>query len=48
MVKLLMEERLREARQANLLHCCAEPEAPKPGLAARYLFRRKSPAACGC
>ncbi len=49
LVKLLMDERLREARQANVIHCCAEPEAAEDrGLVARYLFRRQSPAACGC
>jgi hypothetical protein len=48
MVRLLMDERLREAREANLIHCCAEPGAARTGLFARHLFRRQSPATCGC
>jgi hypothetical protein len=47
-VRLLTDERLREARQANVIHCCAEPKAAKTGLVARHLFHRQSPATCGC
>lgn len=48
-VKLLMEERLREARQSNAVHCCAEFENDRPrnSILNRF-FRRPSPAACGC
>jgi len=47
LVKTLMNENLREARRANRAHCCQEPAAgPKRSL--RDLFRRQSPALCGC
>jgi hypothetical protein len=54
LVKLLMDERLREARKARAIHCCeeiAESAAQVPGRIAnlvRTLFRRQSPATCTC
>ena len=30
LVRLLTEERLREARQSNGIYCCMEPMAEKP------------------
>jgi hypothetical protein len=48
-VNLLMEERLREARQSNALHCCAgfENDRPRSSILNRF-FRRQSHAACAC
>jgi hypothetical protein len=52
MVRLLTEERLREARQSNMVTCCMEPEAARPTSSVRTtlrnVFRRQSPAACSC
>jgi hypothetical protein len=52
MVRLLTEERLREARQSNLMTCCMEFEAARPASSVRStvrnLFRRQSPATCSC
>jgi hypothetical protein len=49
LVKLLMDERLREARQSNALHCCAGFENDRPRSSIVNLFsRRPSPAACAC
>ena len=52
MVRLLTEERLREARQSNALTCCMEPEAERPAsslrVTLRNLFRHQSPATCSC
>ena len=49
LVKLLMDERQREARVSNALHCCAEIESDRPRNSILSLFRRRpSPAACGC
>jgi hypothetical protein len=52
LVRLLMEERLREARETNRIHRCAAivDENPKsfPRGFARRPFRRRSPAAGGC
>jgi hypothetical protein len=52
LVRLLMDERIREARQSNVLNCCVEPAAQQRrasvGDTIRTLFRRQSPAACEC
>ncbi|MGD0247580.1 MAG: hypothetical protein ABSB75_00860 [Candidatus Limnocylindrales bacterium] len=52
LVKLVMEERLREARQSNVAHCCEElaAEEPRTSLAdhLRSMFRNPSPTACEC
>jgi hypothetical protein len=52
MVRLLTEERLREARQSSVLTCCMELEAERPTSSVRVtlrnLFRRQSPATCSC
>jgi hypothetical protein len=52
LVKLVMEERLREARQSNVAHCCEELAADEPRTSpadfVRNLFHRQSPAACEC
>jgi hypothetical protein len=52
LVRLLTEERLREARHSNGIYCCMEPMAEKPGPSARSLLRsifsRQSPATCSC
>jgi hypothetical protein len=52
LVKLLTEERLREARQSNVAHCCEELTADEPRTSpadfVRSLFRRQSPATCEC
>jgi hypothetical protein len=54
LVRLLMAERLDEARRAGAIHCCQDPVGPvaiaPTGIAdrVRTLFRRRSPAACTC
>jgi hypothetical protein len=52
LVKLLMNERLHEARERNMVHCCEEivPVQPKSSIRGAILspFRRQSPAECGC
>jgi hypothetical protein len=52
LVRLLTEERLREARQSNGIYCCMEPMAEKPRPSVRGPFRRmfsrQSPATCSC
>jgi hypothetical protein len=48
LVKLLMEERIREAREANRIHCCEEIAAVEPRRSLLDLFRRQSPAPCSC
>jgi hypothetical protein len=47
MVRLLMEERIREAREVHN-RCCEDfaPERPRRSL--RNLFRRETPASCHC
>jgi hypothetical protein len=48
-VKLVMEERLTEARRIMLTHCCEDAlpaRRPSRFAAIRSLFRRESPAAC--
>jgi hypothetical protein len=49
LLKLLADERLREARRAAFLHCCEEfwGEAPKRSIL-DYFRRRQSAAACEC
>jgi hypothetical protein len=51
-VKLVMEERLAEARQQHLLHCCEEivDVTPKASVldAIVRLFSRPSRTACEC
>jgi hypothetical protein len=52
LVRLLMDERIREARQSNVVHCCQEPAAREPRASVaeffRTAFRRQSPASCEC
>ena len=53
LVKLLMNERLHEARNSRMVHCCEEiaDEEPKRSIRGLVLgaFRgRQSPAVCGC
>jgi hypothetical protein len=52
LVRLLMEERIREARQSNVVHFGQEPEAREPRTSVaeflRTAFRRQSPASCEC
>ena len=52
LVRLLMDERIREARRSQAVNCCAEPAEREPrtslGDAVRTLFRRQSPTACEC
>jgi hypothetical protein len=52
LVKLVMEERLREARQSNIAHCCEELAAEEPRTSLvdhlRGMFRNPSPTACEC
>jgi hypothetical protein len=52
LVRLLMEERLRGARQSNGNYCCMEPMAEKPRFSVRgplgRMFSRQSPATCSC
>ena len=47
LVRMLMEERIREARRSNLIHCCDTP-VERRGLLNRNPFRRQSPATCSC
>ena len=48
LVRLLTEERIREAREANRIHCCEEIASTAPRRSPLDLFRRPSPAACSC
>jgi hypothetical protein len=52
LVRALMEDRIREARQSNVVHCCQEPAAREPRTSVaqflRTAFRRQSPASCEC
>jgi hypothetical protein len=53
LVKSIMKERLSEAHERNLLHCCEEidPVAPKSSAlqtALNMFRRRQSPASCAC
>ena len=52
LVKLLMDERLHEARRSRMAHCCEEllAEEPRDSLVdrVRTLFGRQSPTTCGC
>jgi hypothetical protein len=54
LVKLLMDERLDEARKARAIQCCQDPigctvNAPaRIANLVRTLFRRPSPAASAC
>ncbi len=52
LAKILMAERIREAREANRLHCCQEAEGDSAGRwiggQVRNLFSRHSPASCNC
>ena len=52
LVRLLNEERVREARQSNVINCCVELEAARPTSSVRItlsnLFRRQSPTTCSC
>jgi hypothetical protein len=50
LVKLLNDERIREARESNSRVCCATSEGSAPRSSIRSLFRlrRQSPAACTC
>ena len=49
LVKLLTEERLREACRAASIHCCEEfwGEEPKRSIL-DFFRRRQSPASCEC
>ena len=47
LVKVLMNENLREARRFAEVHCCEVPPAEPKG-SIRSFFRRGSPAACSC
>lgn len=52
-VRILMEDRLREAREAIATQVCCNDEAlvereTKPKRSFRSLFRRESPAPCAC
>jgi len=52
LVKVLMDDRLRDVRREAKVHCCEalEPDAPARPARASFLnlFRRQSPAACTC
>ena len=52
LVKVLMDDRLREVRREEMMHCCEALEPDEPARSARdairNLFRRQSPAACSC
>jgi len=47
LVRLIMEERLREVRLGNLARRHQEPAAPQTKISIRGLWRQ-SPAACSC
>jgi hypothetical protein len=48
MVRLVMEDRLREARPGRRGLCCADDKPAHAPRSLRNLFRRQSPAACTC
>jgi len=52
LVRVLMEDRLRDARRSQVVHCCEEPADSENGTSlvesVRNLFRRQSPASCEC
>jgi hypothetical protein len=52
LVRLLTEERLREARLSNVMTCCQELKSATSKSTSRInllsLFRRQPPATCNC
>ena len=52
LVRLLAEERLREARHSNSMTCCQELESARSKSTGRgplrSMFSRRSPATCSC